>query len=372
MATEVNAGFGSISATTSYLKMDGTDISSNSTDPFQTLFGIINHENVYGLDDFDDALYTQSAENLGFPGLQRSGSTIKMDSILDSEDGCRLESHQCSSEPSCSWTSLPERYLHHFPPEENFTPAADNDTYSFFKNVQNPSSIGQAREPANVKCNIALKDIAKSSKRKSSSRFSEEGHASPPKVSWASKNLIAERKRRMKVNQLLMSLRALVPNISKMDKASIIVDSIAYIQSLQKKIKETEADVSAYQATTLKYNSSTSSRIESAEVGNYEKKPTKSQVQPGFKILELDVTKVEGKTFLIRMSCKKETGVIMQLTRALDSLELEIINGSHMTLNGCILSTVLAEVQERELMQENQIRKNVVEAASNYGFDIAA
>ena len=74
-----------------------------------------------------------------------------------------------------------------------------------------------------------------------------------------------------------------------MDKASIIDDSIAYIQSLQKKIKEAEAHVSAYQATTLQYSSSISCRIESAEAGNYEKRPTKSQVDQGFKIMEVSL-----------------------------------------------------------------------------------
>jgi len=79
----------------------------------------------------------------------------------------------------------------------------------------------------------------------------------------------------------------------QMDKASIIADAIAYIQSLQNKIKEREADVSADQSSTLQHSRSStdqlicSSRIESAEVGNYEEKPTKSQVQQGFKILEV-------------------------------------------------------------------------------------
>lgn len=55
----------------------------------------------------------------------------------------------------------------------------------------------------------------------------------------------AERQRREKLNQRFYALRAVVPNISKMDKASLLGDAISYITDLQTKIKmmETEKDM---------------------------------------------------------------------------------------------------------------------------------
>ncbi|XP_050366737.1 transcription factor bHLH3 [Argentina anserina] len=52
----------------------------------------------------------------------------------------------------------------------------------------------------------------------------------------------AERQRREKLNQRFYALRAVVPNISKMDKASLLGDAITYINDLQSKIRLMETE----------------------------------------------------------------------------------------------------------------------------------
>ncbi|PNX87849.1 transcription factor bHLH35-like protein, partial [Trifolium pratense] len=59
----------------------------------------------------------------------------------------------------------------------------------------------------------------------------------------SSKNIVSERNRRKKLNERLFALRAVVPNISKMDKASIIKDAIEYIQHLHEQEKIIQAEI---------------------------------------------------------------------------------------------------------------------------------
>jgi hypothetical protein len=63
------------------------------------------------------------------------------------------------------------------------------------------------------------------------------------------KSTVMERHRRRRLNEKLYALRSVVPNITRMDKASIIRDAIAYIEKLQEEERRALAEVSALECS---------------------------------------------------------------------------------------------------------------------------
>ncbi|KAG7572807.1 Myc-type basic helix-loop-helix (bHLH) domain [Arabidopsis suecica] len=64
-----------------------------------------------------------------------------------------------------------------------------------------------------------------------------------------SRTLISERRRRGRMKDKLYALRSLVPNITKMDKASIVGDAVSYVQELQSQAKKLKSDIAGLEAS---------------------------------------------------------------------------------------------------------------------------
>ncbi|KAJ0259024.1 Myc-type [Hirschfeldia incana] len=140
-----------------------------------------------------------------------------------------------------------------------------------------------------------------------------------------SKTLISERKRRGRMKDKLYALRALVPNITKMDKASIVGDAVAYVQELQSQAKKLKADIAGLEAS-----------LNSTE-GYQEPSPDAHKTRRGFnppvskKIIQMDVIQVDEKGFYVRLVCNKGEGVATSLYKSLESLSSFEVQNSNLS-----------------------------------------
>ncbi|WMV44125.1 hypothetical protein MTR67_037510 [Solanum verrucosum] len=67
----------------------------------------------------------------------------------------------------------------------------------------------------------------------------------------AKNHVEAERQRREKLNHRFYALRSVVPNVSKMDKASLLADAVTYINELKAKVEEFKAKVEELESSKI-------------------------------------------------------------------------------------------------------------------------
>ncbi|KAJ6835048.1 myc transcription factor 7 [Iris pallida] len=129
----------------------------------------------------------------------------------------------------------------------------------------------------------------------------------------------AERQRREKLNQKFYALRAVVPNVSKMDKASLLGDAIAYINGLRSKMQSVESENESLRSEleAVKKEKDRSPEQESKTTANGGSSNSRCQG------VEIDV-RIMGTEAMVRLQCAKSNHPAARLMGVLKELDLEV------------------------------------------------
>ncbi|KAL0410269.1 UNVERIFIED_CONTAM: Transcription factor [Sesamum latifolium] len=172
--------------------------------------------------------------------------------------------------------------------------------------------------------------------------------------SLASKNIVSERNRRKKLNDRLYKLRAVVPNISRMDKASIIKDAIQYIQALHDEERRIQAEITELESgrpANFEYEQEAStfcSKPKRTRMENYYDYTAPRLVSSPIEVLELRVSNMGEKTIVVSLTCSKRTDTMVKLCEIFESLKLKVITANITAFSGRLLKTVFLEADEEE------------------------
>nr|WKE35193.1 basic helix-loop-helix family protein [Rosa persica] len=155
----------------------------------------------------------------------------------------------------------------------------------------------------------------------------------------------AERQRREKLNQRFYALRAVVPNVSKMDKASLLGDAIAYINELKTKLQTTESDKEDLhkQVETLSKELQESRSSSGSD----------QELKGSNKLIDLDIdVKILGWDARIQIQCSKKNHPAARLMAALMELDLDVHHASVSVVNDLMIQQATVRMGSRIYTQE--------------------
>lgn len=61
--------------------------------------------------------------------------------------------------------------------------------------------------------------------------------------------------------------------------------------------------------------------------------------------LQIEVDKLDEQTYLLRVFCQKDSGILMQLMHSLESLNANFLSANYTTLHESIMNTFVIEVR---------------------------
>jgi len=153
----------------------------------------------------------------------------------------------------------------------------------------------------------------------------------------------AERQRREKLNQRFYALRAVVPNVSKMDKASLLGDAISYINELRGKLTALESDKDTLHAQIEALKKERDARPAPHAAGH--------DAGPRCHAVEIDA-KILGLEAMIRVQCHKRNHPSARLMTALRELDLDVYHASVSVVKDLMIQQVAVKMASRVYSQE--------------------
>ncbi|KAK1684035.1 hypothetical protein QYE76_044883 [Lolium multiflorum] len=154
-------------------------------------------------------------------------------------------------------------------------------------------------------------------------------------------HVMSERRRREKLNKLFVILKSSVPSIHKVDKASIIAETIAYLKELERRIEELESS----RAPSTRPTETTSRRrhgVAGKEVSAGSKRKASEPCESNDGPVNVVAVTVMDKEVLLEVQCRWKQLLMTRVFDALKALSLDVLSVQSSTPDGLLALKIRA------------------------------
>ncbi|XP_065010045.1 transcription factor BHLH42-like isoform X3 [Musa acuminata AAA Group] len=161
-------------------------------------------------------------------------------------------------------------------------------------------------------------------------------------------HVLAERRRREKLNERFMVLRSLVPFVTKMDKASILGDTIEYIEQLRRRIQDLEGRNRQQSAKRQCGSQVGNCKLDVQRRVGLSADKRKLQVlegSNGMATTSVHVSMAEADA-LLELHCPCRDGLLLDIMQTLHELGLEVSSLQCSSTNGVFGAEMRSKMKE--------------------------
>ncbi|KAI3828748.1 hypothetical protein L1987_02858 [Smallanthus sonchifolius] len=213
--------------------------------------------------------------------------------------------------------------------------------------ARNQASEGQDEAMSMKKMNMPSSNSNSSSPSTTNIRPKAKGRpgaVAPPETMAPANHGEAERQRREKLNHLFYALRAVVPCVSKMNKASLLADAVTYINELKSKIQKLEK-ITRSEPSPLRSRNKNQLNFNNSRTAN--------------NLVEVQVILL-GSEAMIRVQSADVNYPTAKLMDALRTLDLRVEYASVSSVNDLMLQDVIVKIPNGFAGEEDTLRLAVL------------
>ncbi|OQU77368.1 transcription factor MYC2 [Sorghum bicolor] len=228
------------------------------------------------------------------------------------------------------------------PPSSNSNTILPTVSWNFVTGSAQPGSEGVLEEAAVPARSLPPPELAQ--RRRSPPPPRRAAHhpvrsmGAPSSASCTPDHIVAERKRREKINKRLIELSTVIPGLKKMDKATILSDAAKYVKELQQRLKALE-DAAAADAGSIRRKAPPA-----ADENGGSGSPTSASSSSGAPALPEIEARLSERSVMVRIHSCGGKGVAAAALAVVEGLGLTVVHANVMPFSACTISiTITAE-----------------------------